>query len=160
MSKPEWASTLAGAGAMTVLALASAWGAQSKPAAAPAQTPPEAAEAAAPAGFVGMETCAQCHEEVATKFKTTPHVASSLQCEGCHGPGQAHVENAGDKTKIRVFKDLSNVESSGTCMECHNKGNRSTGRARCTKAGRSRAPAATTRTRRAPSRRRCSSSRR
>jgi DmsE family decaheme c-type cytochrome len=117
MRKREWALTAAGVGLISVLAIASAGGAQT-------QAPPASAGApAAPApGFVGMETCNQCHEEVATKFKATPHMSSSLQCEGCHGPGQAHVENAGDKTKIKVFKDLSNVESSGTCMECHNKG--------------------------------------
>jgi DmsE family decaheme c-type cytochrome len=86
------------------------------------QAPPPAAEQAAPApGYVGMDTCAQCHEPVVNAFKATPHMASSQGCEGCHGPGQAHAENAGDKTKIRGFKGLSSVESSGTCMTCHNK---------------------------------------
>ena len=86
--------------------------------------PPAAAEPAAPApGYVGMDTCAGCHEPVVNAFKATPHMASSQGCEGCHGPGQAHAENAGDKTKIRVFKGLSSVESSGTCMSCHNKDN-------------------------------------
>jgi DmsE family decaheme c-type cytochrome len=114
MRHRERALTAACVGLISVLAIASAGGAQTP---AATQSAP-----AAPAGFVGMETCTQCHEEVATKFKTTPHMSSSQQCEGCHGPGQAHVENAGDKTKIRVFKGLSSVESSGTCMECHNKG--------------------------------------
>jgi len=86
--------------------------------------PPAAAEPAAPApGYVGMDTCAGCHEPVVNAFKATPHMASSQGCEGCHGPGQAHAENAGDKTKIRVFKGLSSVESSSTCMSCHNKDN-------------------------------------
>jgi len=70
-----------------------------------------------------MDTCAGCHEPVVNAFKATPHMASSQGCEGCHGPGQAHAENAGDKTKIRVFKGLSSVESSSTCMSCHNKDN-------------------------------------
>jgi DmsE family decaheme c-type cytochrome len=86
-------------------------------------TAPAPQTAAPQPGFVGMDMCVQCHEETVNKFKHTPHMSSPQGCEGCHGPGQAHVDNAGDKTKIRVFKDLSNVESSGTCMECHNKGN-------------------------------------
>ncbi len=121
MRKTGWALTAACAGLMTVLAFASARGAQATaPPAAPA-TPADAPPV--PPGFVGMDMCVQCHEEVATKFKATPHMASPLGCEGCHGPGQAHVENAGDKTKIRTFPSLSSVESSGVCMDCHNKGN-------------------------------------
>jgi DmsE family decaheme c-type cytochrome len=125
-------AVLAGA-AVSALLLVSAIGwaqAQSSPPApaqapapAPAQAPPTTAEQAAPApGYVGIDTCAGCHEPQVTAFKTNPHMASGQGCEGCHGPGQAHAES-GDKTKIRVFKGLSSVESSGTCMSCHNKEN-------------------------------------
>ena len=51
-----------------------------------------------------------------------PHGAPRKGCEGCHGPGKAHVEAGGDKTKIKVFKTLSALDSSAACMECHNKG--------------------------------------
>jgi DmsE family decaheme c-type cytochrome len=74
------------------------------------------------AGLVGMDTCATCHEEVAKAFASTPHINSAMGCEGCHGPGQAHVDGSGDKTKIRLFKDLKPADSSAVCMECHNKG--------------------------------------
>ena len=63
-----------------------------------------------------------CHEDTAKAFKRTPHAGNIQGCEGCHGPGQAHVDGGGDKAKIRVFKTLSAVDSSATCMECHNKG--------------------------------------
>ena len=69
-----------------------------------------------------MDTCVQCHEEVVTAFKNTPHMASSKGCEGCHGPGKDHVDGGGDKTKIKVFSTMSALDSSSTCMECHNKG--------------------------------------
>ena len=73
-------------------------------------------------GYAGMDTCVTCHEDTAKAFQHTPHAGNAQGCEGCHGPGQAHVDGGGDKTKIRVFKTLSPVDSSATCMECHNKG--------------------------------------
>ena len=112
-----WASLAGAVGLTLVMGLASVGGAQNTTTPAPAKEP------AAPAGFVGMGTCAQCHEEVVNAFKSTPHMSSAQGCEGCHGPGQAHAENAGDKTKIKVFTELSAVDSSAVCMDCHNKGN-------------------------------------
>jgi DmsE family decaheme c-type cytochrome len=99
------------------LGFASAGGAQS---ASPGE--PATQAAAAQPGYAGMDTCMTCHEETAKAFKRTPHAGNIQGCEGCHGPGQAHVDGGGDKTKIRVFKTLSAVDSSATCMECHNKG--------------------------------------
>jgi DmsE family decaheme c-type cytochrome len=113
MRTNRWAP-LAGAAVLALLLVPANGRGQDK-------APPPAEPAQAAPGYVGTETCAQCHEPVVNAFKATPHVASSQGCEGCHGPGQAHAENAGDKTKIRVFKGLSSVESSGTCMGCHNK---------------------------------------
>jgi DmsE family decaheme c-type cytochrome len=118
MRTNRWALLL---GAVGVLLLVSTPGwAQTTAPAAPAAA---AEKAPAAPGYVGMDMCAQCHEPVVNAFKNTPHIASSQGCEGCHGPGQAHVENAGDKTKIRVFKGLPAAESSEVCMGCHNKGN-------------------------------------
>ena len=101
----------------------SCWGSPASGARKPPAPTASVEQPAAPAGFVGMDTCVACHEEVVNAFKTTPHMSSAQGCEGCHGPGQAHAENAGDKTKIRVFKGLGSVESSAVCMDCHNKGN-------------------------------------
>ena len=85
------------------------------------ETPAAQAPAAQP-GYAGMDTCTTCHEDTAKAFMRTPHAGNIQGCEGCHGPGQAHVDGGGDKTKIRNFKTLSAVDSSATCMECHNKG--------------------------------------
>src|SRR3954453_15653915 len=72
---------------------------------------------ASSAQYVGSETCKGCHEEVEKGFHANPHVGLLESdkkpadtawhgCESCHGPGSAHVEGGGDKTKILNFKDL------------------------------------------------------
>ncbi len=83
---------------------------------------PRTALAEEPSVMVGTQTCATCHEDTAKAFAATPHAQSALGCEGCHGPGQAHVDGGGDKTKIRNFKTLAPSESSAVCLTCHNKG--------------------------------------
>ena len=57
--------------------------------------------------FVGQEVCATCHEEAAKGFASNPHTKmaemhgkTGVTCEGCHGPGKAHVDGGGDVTKI------------------------------------------------------------
>jgi len=68
-----------------------------------------------PSLYVGSETCKTCqtcHEEIFKNFETSPHWETTFSkkrpewqgCEGCHGPGKAHVEGGGDKSKIRIFK--------------------------------------------------------
>jgi DmsE family decaheme c-type cytochrome len=111
MGKRVWVSLAASAGLALMLGLASAGAAAS---ASPGD------DAAQPE-FVGMDTCATCHEDVVTAFKRTPHVAAANTCEACHGSGKAHVDEGGDKSKIRSFKTLSAVQSSAVCQECHNK---------------------------------------
>lgn len=76
--------------------------------------------------FVGQETCATCHADVAKKFGTNPHSRLALEhagkgvtCESCHGSGKAHVEGGGDVTKIKSFAKLSTKEIDETCMGCH-----------------------------------------
>ncbi len=76
--------------------------------------------------FVGQETCATCHADVAKKFGTNPHSRLALEhagkgvtCESCHGPGKAHVEGGGDVTKIKRFDKLSAKQIDETCLGCH-----------------------------------------
>jgi hypothetical protein len=90
-----------------------------------AGTPDETAQASS-ADYVGSETCATCHEEAARKFSSNPHARLSLEhggkgisCEGCHGPGKAHVDGGGDVTKIRRFENLSTAQADETCLTCH-----------------------------------------
>jgi DmsE family decaheme c-type cytochrome len=86
--------------------------------------------------YVGAETCKTCHEDMPSKgfYKTyadSPHYVTMLDtkkgpewhgCEACHGPGKAHVEGGGDKTKIFTFKDASAKDISNRCLKCHQYG--------------------------------------
>jgi DmsE family decaheme c-type cytochrome len=91
---------------------------------------PAAAAKAAPAtGYVGEETCLTCHEDQKKGYHGSPHAragnprtpAANKGCESCHGPGQAHVDGGGDKTKISNPKTLTPREASDVCLSCHNR---------------------------------------
>src|SRR4029078_10014562 len=78
--------------------------------------------------YVGTETCKACHEDQFKSFEKTKHSKLSKidswkdkvqGCESCHGPGKAHVEGGGDKTKIINFKNLDPKTASDTCLACH-----------------------------------------
>jgi DmsE family decaheme c-type cytochrome len=99
-----------------------------------------AQEKAAPApespDYVGAETCKTCHEDMPSKgfyktFEESRHYVTTLDtkkgpeyhgCEACHGPGKAHVEGGGDKTKIFTFKNASARDVSNRCLKCHQYG--------------------------------------
>jgi DmsE family decaheme c-type cytochrome len=77
-------------------------------------------------GYVGQETCEQCHADVVKKFGDNPHSKLALMhsgkgvtCESCHGPGQAHVDGGGDVTKIFRFTKATPKEATAKCLECH-----------------------------------------
>ena len=106
--------------------------------AAPRQNGAPAAKAAnttatttanAASGYVGEETCLTCHEDKKKSIESTPHgrannprtPAAGKGCESCHGPGQAHVDGGGDKTKIRNPKTVSPRDASEICLTCHNR---------------------------------------
>ena len=66
--------------------------------------------------YVGTETCKSCHQNMYDNYEKTPHWItmndthggpSKQGCEGCHGPGAAHVAGGGDVTKIFTFKNAS-----------------------------------------------------
>lgn len=74
-------------------------------------------------GMMGKDTCLSCHTDYmkdtvhARLNPKTPRIAN-LECEACHGPGEAHVSEGGAKDKIRKpeprrVKDL--------CAGCHPK---------------------------------------
>jgi DmsE family decaheme c-type cytochrome len=89
-------------------------------------TSPSSNPPANPSGFVGSETCATCHTEEAKKFESNPHAKLALEhggagvtCESCHGPGKAHVESGGDKTKIFDPATATAKAVDATCLGCH-----------------------------------------
>ena len=77
--------------------------------------------------YVGQDTCLTCHED--KNYKGTAHALVSNPrspvtthgCESCHGPGKAHVDGGGDKTKIVNLKTLSPQRASETCATCHDR---------------------------------------
>lgn len=83
---------------------------------------------ATPEDYVGSETCRACHEPQFNKVANTKHgklgtldswKGKVVGCESCHGPGKAHVEGAGDKSKIKIFKTMDSKAVSETCLSCH-----------------------------------------
>ncbi len=85
---------------------------------------------ATPAGhaeFVGSDTCATCHAEVAKNFATNPHQkmallhgnADGVTCENCHGAGSEHVSGGGDVTKIFDPAKASPKDIDAKCLSCH-----------------------------------------
>jgi DmsE family decaheme c-type cytochrome len=88
--------------------------------------PAHATDSAPPGEFVGNDTCATCHEEIGKKFVDNPHSRLALQhggagitCEGCHGPGKAHVDGGGDVAKIFNPAKATAKEVDGKCLGCH-----------------------------------------
>ena len=80
------------------------------------------------AQYVGSDTCKTCHADLYNNWEKTPHWKTTLDtkggpshqgCEGCHGPGSAHVEGGGDITKIFIFKNHSTKEIDNRCLTCH-----------------------------------------
>jgi DmsE family decaheme c-type cytochrome len=89
-----------------------------------------------PSLYAGSETCKTCHEDMPTEgfykaYENSPHFVTTLDtkrgpewhgCEACHGPGKAHVEGGGDKSKIFSFKEVSAADASARCLDCHESG--------------------------------------
>lgn len=74
--------------------------------------------------YVGTEKCAMCHPDVVKTWKLTQHRRTLFNadpaktgCEGCHGPGKAHVE--GDTKAIVNPGKLKPEQVATICMKCH-----------------------------------------
>src|SRR6266705_2190934 len=117
-------------GMLLVLIAALVFGWRAAGAAPESKTP---SSAAAPVeGYAEPGTCATCHQEEAAALQATAHGKTGATtwdgiagCESCHGPGAAHVEAGGDKTKIRNPGHLAAAELNAVCMTCHERGDRS-----------------------------------
>jgi len=95
----------------------------------PQASPAQASQAAPPAGYAGAAVCVTCHDTYETSINNSKHgrtqdartPMSTLGCESCHGPGQAHVDDD-EKGHIRSFKGTPAREVNQTCITCHNRG--------------------------------------
>jgi DmsE family decaheme c-type cytochrome len=105
-----------------LLYLIAAAAAQNQPPAPPPAT-------ASGSGYMGSDVCKTCHADVWFHFYKNPHfknIASRKEppertgCEGCHGPGKAHVEARGGKTTIpRAFSLMQPKQVLDACLTCH-----------------------------------------
>ena len=96
---------------------------------AQSQTPPPASVPGS--GFTGSNACKTCHADMWMNFYKNPHFKSLASgkepeektgCEGCHGPGQQHVQAGGGKTSIpRAFSLMQPKQVLQTCLGCHAK---------------------------------------
>lgn len=84
------------------------------------------------ATYIGDEECADCHEKQAEAFPQTLHGkvefeqwgAAGKGCEGCHGPGSAHSEEAEtSKTPKQIlgFQEEHPKGRMGICLQCHRR---------------------------------------
>jgi DmsE family decaheme c-type cytochrome len=82
-----------------------------------------------PSQYVGSDTCKGCHDEAGKSIEASPHsrIGTSKKirgeavhgCESCHGPGAAHVEAGGDKSKIFTFNRAKPEQVTKRCLSCH-----------------------------------------
>jgi len=116
--------------AACVLLASSGLVAKSKGDQAQSRTQSVAADSSDTAGrqYVGTQTCQTCHDEMYKSFEKSTHFATTKEskmtqgahgCESCHGPGSAHVEGGGDKTKIFRFTTATADQISQRCLTCH-----------------------------------------
>jgi DmsE family decaheme c-type cytochrome len=90
-----------------------------------AQTPPASSD------FIGSTVCKACHPDVWLNFYKNPHYKSIASgdlppektgCEGCHGPGKAHVEARGGRSTIpHAFSLMDTRQTLEDCLKCHAK---------------------------------------
>ena len=88
-----------------------------------------AAVAWAGAGYVGTETCLECHEDVGTAMANSIHgrladyqyPTDVHGCETCHGPGEKHVEDE-DPAMIMTPSSEMGAMANTACLACHKTG--------------------------------------
>ena len=82
----------------------------------------------APNAYIGSAECKDCHSDIWRTFNENPHfksIASGKEkpedtgCEGCHGPGDRHLQAAGGKDTIISFSNLSRAGVLDACLRCH-----------------------------------------
>ena len=70
--------------------------------------------------------CARCHQGVVKASVKDPHArpgqpaaGPGASCASCHGPGEAHIQSGGDKSKIFNPAEAAAKEVNDRCLNCH-----------------------------------------
>lgn len=80
--------------------------------------------------FVGSMACKSCHQEIFDPFFKNPHNKSVVSgkeppdrtgCEGCHGPGENHIETFAESGTIVAFAKIPKQQVLDTCLKCHSQ---------------------------------------
>ena len=88
------------------------------------------------ATYVGSAKCLECHADQAKKMESTLHgkllgtqlakgEVQARGCEGCHGPGSKHLEDAANPANNLRFGKKSGLPAEGqnsVCLQCHARG--------------------------------------
>lgn len=80
--------------------------------------------------YVGVETCVTCHDDKEASLEGTPHgqagfaKLSARNCEECHGPGSAHVDDPDNADLRPTLARLTPDERTAVCRNCHSGGAR------------------------------------
>lgn len=94
--------------------------------AGPARAAGDEPKAAAKTPLVAESLCANCHDQ-AKAFAGNPHARPFLRktggdpdaaCVSCHGDGQKHAEEGGDKSLVR---GLHGADGAKFCLTCHDR---------------------------------------
>ncbi|MGA2146197.1 MAG: DmsE family decaheme c-type cytochrome [Bryobacteraceae bacterium] len=116
-------AAIAAAVAWVTISSGSAWAqAEAKP-----DAKPDAPQTPAKLQYMGSETCAMCHEDLAKAFQKNPHHLvdtdkkykhTGQACEACHGPASKH-EDSMSAADIRNPAKLPAQEADRVCLSCH-----------------------------------------
>jgi hypothetical protein len=60
--------------------------------------------------YAGHQACIECHDDIEEQKRNSYH--KGVNCEACHGPGQAHIESVGEI-------ELAAPRDRGYCVLCH-----------------------------------------
>lgn len=69
-----------------------------------------------------VETCGECHEDLAKQHISTPHAVLN-SCSACHGDSEEHIAEGGGETIFAFKTENTPIEKSKKCLGCHTQTN-------------------------------------